>query len=105
MKINVRTICVFVFAIVGASLVLNGCSPGTTSGKPYADLEDLKNRGVLVSGFSKTWFELGSDNTIELRFNTFGRPKDQKLIDPAMERVKYLMQNLRKQHPVHLVVI
>jgi hypothetical protein len=108
MKIrNAGKMWVFVAAI--AALVLNGCSRGTGAGfgseKPYVDLQDLTNRGVPTNGFLRTSFEMGSDNTIELRLNTFGRPEDQKSIDPTMEGVKYLMQNLRKQHPIHVVVI
>jgi hypothetical protein len=50
-------------------------------------------------------YQLESDNTLDLRFYTHGKPEDNKLIDPTIERVKYLTQNLSKQYPIHIVFV
>jgi hypothetical protein len=108
---KMKKIFIFVSAIF-AAIVLNGCSPagsGTTIGlasdKPYVDYQDLYDRGVPTDGFLMTGFELKQDNTIVLRFNTHGKPGDNKVIEPAIEKAKYLTQNLRKQHPIRIEFI
>ena len=50
-----------------------------------------------------TAYQLESDSTIDLRFYTHGKPEDKQLIEPTLEKVKYLTQNLSKQHPIHIV--
>jgi hypothetical protein len=62
-------------------------------------------RGAPTDGFWAAGFELKPDNTIELHFNTYGRPEDKKSIEPAIKKAKYLTQNLRKKHPIHVVFI
>jgi hypothetical protein len=99
-----------VVALVGVAIGAGGCSPGTTkigwaSDKPYVDYPDLFDRGVPTDGFSMTGFALETNNTIELRFNTYGKPEDKKLIEPTIEKAKYLTQNLRKKYPIRVVFI
>ena len=44
-----------------------------------------------------------SDSTIDRRFYTTGKPEDKQLVEPTIERVKYLTQNLSKDRPIHVV--
>jgi len=80
-----------------------GVTLSVETGKPYADYQDLRTRRVDTDGFLATGFQLESDNTIDLRFYTHGKPEDKELIEPTINRVKYLSQNLTKEHPVHVV--
>jgi hypothetical protein len=97
--------------LVGVAIGITGCQSGAgggasfrvETGKPYADYQDLRNRRLPDDGFSMTAYQLESDNTIDLRFYTHGKPDDKKLIEPTLERVKYLTQNLSKEHPIHVV--
>jgi len=100
--------------MVGVAIGMRMFSQGTTgggasfrveTGKPYADYQDLVTRRVPTDGFVMTGYQLESDNTIEFRFCTHGKPEDKELIDPTIERVKYLTQNLTKEHPIHLVFV
>ena len=98
-----RRMTMVALAMVGIAIFVNGCS--LVSGKPYVDFQDLNDRGVPTDGFSMTGFELKPDNTIELRFYTHGKPEDRKLIEPTIEKVEYLTQNLRKKHPIRVVFV
>ncbi|MGB8969656.1 MAG: hypothetical protein WCC16_12715 [Candidatus Sulfotelmatobacter sp.] len=75
------------------------------TGKPYVDYQDLRNRKLPYDGFSMKGYKLESDNTLDLSFYTHGKPDDNKLIEPTIERVKYLTQNLSKQYPIHIVFV
>jgi hypothetical protein len=101
-------------AVVGVAIGIRAFYQGTTvggasfrveTGKPYADYQDLVTRRVPTDGFAMTGYQLESDSTIELRFCTHGKPEDKELIDPTIERVKYLTQNLSKEHPIHVVFV
>ena len=74
-------------------------------GKPYANYQDLQARRLPDDGFLMTAFQLESDNTIDLSFYTHGKPEDKELIEPTIEEVKYLTQNLTKEHPIHVVFV
>ena len=99
--------------MVGVAIGITGCQRSAgggasfrvETGKPYADYQDLVTRRVPTDGFSMTGYQLESDNTIEFRFCTHGKPEDKEVIEPTIERVKYLTQNLSKEHPIHLVFV
>jgi hypothetical protein len=98
--------------MIGVAIGIRAFHQGTTvsgatftvdTGKPYVDYQDLRDRKLPDDGFSMTAYQLGSDNTLDLRFYTHGKPEDKELIEPTLERVKYLTQNLSKQYPIHIV--
>jgi hypothetical protein len=97
--------------MVGVAIVIlgrghaGGASIRVETGKPYVDYQDLRDRKLPDDGFSMTGYQLESDNTLDLRFYTHGKPEDKELIVPTIERVKYLTQNLSKQYPIHVVFI
>ncbi len=103
-----------VVLIIGVAIGIRAFHQGTTvdgasfrveTGKPYADYQDLVTRRVPTDGFAMTGYHLESDSTIEFRFCTHGKPEDKELIEPTIERAKYLTQNLSKEHPIHLVFV
>jgi hypothetical protein len=106
-----KRILAVVVVMVGVAIGIRGCYQSgaritVDTGKPFADYQDLKNRNDMLSdGFSMLAYQLESDNTISLRFYTHGKPEDKQLVDPTIERVKYLTQNLIKEHPIHAVFI
>ena len=100
-----------VVPLVGFSISLLGCQKTTVggvtfsvdAGKPYTDYEDLKARRVPTYDFSMTGYQLESNSTIDFRFYTHGKPEDRAQIDPTIKTIKYLTQNLNREHPIHLV--
>jgi len=105
---------ILAIVIAMATIGITGCEKTSVSGptfrvetgKPFVDYQDLKDRrDVLSDGFSMLGFQLESDNTITLRFYTHGKPEDKALVDPTIERVKSLTQNLVKDHTIHAVFI
>ena len=50
-----------------------------------------------------TGYQLESDNTVDFRIYTHGKPEDRAQIDPTIKNIKYLKQNLNREHPIHLV--
>jgi len=109
MKRILAVVMVMAIAAIGV-----GCDKATVSGptfrvetgKPFADFQDLKNRRDLLSdGYSMLGYQLESDGTISLRFFTHGKPEDKDLVDPTIERLKHLTQNLTKEHAIHAVFI
>ena len=107
-----KKMLVVVLAVVGVAIgirafhqetTVSGASFRVETGKPYADYQDLVTRRVPTDGFSMTGYRLESDNRIEFRFCTHGKAEDKELIEPTIERVKYLTQNLSKEHPIHVV--
>ena len=84
---------------------VSGATFTVDRGNPYVDYEDLRRRKLPDDGFSMTGYQLESDNTLDLRFYTHGKPDDSKLIDPTVERVKFLTQNLSKQYPIHIIFV
>jgi hypothetical protein len=103
-----------VVVMVGVAIGIRAFHQGTTvsgatftvdTGKPYVDYQDLRHRELPDDGFSMTGYQLESDNTLDLRFYTHGKPDDNKLIEPTIEKVKYLTQNLSKQYPIHIVFV
>ena len=104
----------FVLVMVGVAIgITHGCQSSTgtratlsvETGKPYADYQDLQARRLPDDGFLMTGYQLESDNTIDLSFYTHGKSEDKELIEPTIEKVKYLTQNLTKEHPVHVVFV
>jgi hypothetical protein len=99
--------------MVGVVIGMTGCQSGTAggasfrveTGKPYVDYQDLRDRKLPDDGFSMTAYQLESDSTIDLRFYTHGKPGDKELIEPTLKKVKYLTQNLSKDHPIHVVFV
>ena len=106
MKKSLAVVVVMLVVALGIRGLLTGKGGGATftvdTGKPYADFQDLKHR-LPDDGFSMTGYQLEPDNTIELRFYTHGKPEDKELVEPTIKRVKYLTQNLTKDHPIHVV--
>ena len=109
-----KKILAIVVAMAGVVIGTTGCERTTVSGptfrvetgKPFVDFQDLKNRRDLLSdGYSMLGYQLESDSTISLRFYTHGKPEDKELVDPTIERVKSLTQNLVREHPIHAVFI
>jgi hypothetical protein len=103
-----------VVLIIGVAIGIRAFHQGATvsgatfivdRGNPYVDYEDLRRRKLPDDGFSMTGYQLESDNTLDLRFYTHGKPDDSKLIEPTIERVKYLTQNLSKQYPIHIIFV
>lgn len=103
-----------VVLIIGVTIGIRAFHQGATvsgatftvdRGNPYVDYEDLRRRKLPDDGFSMTAYQLESDNTLDLRFYTHGKPDDSKLIDPTIERVKHLTQNLSKQYPIHIIFV
>ncbi len=100
-----------VVVMAGIAIGITGCQSSKAggasfrveTGKPYVDYQDLRDRKLPDDGFSMTAYQLESDSTIDLRFYTHGKPEDKQLIEPTLEKVKYLTQNLSKQHPIHIV--
>jgi len=84
---------------------VSGASIRVETGKPYVDYQDLRDRRLPDDGFSMTAYQLESDNALDLRFYTHGKPEDKELIEPTIERVKYLTQNLSKQYQIHVVFV
>jgi hypothetical protein len=110
MKRILAVVVVMVVAAIGIrafhqGATVSGATFRVETGKPYVDYEDLRNRKLPDDGFSMTAYQLESDNTIDLRFYTNGKPDDNKLIEPTIENVKYLTQNLSKQYPIHIFFI
>jgi hypothetical protein len=100
--------------LVGVAIGITGCQKTTVSGptfrvetgKPFVDFQDLKSRRDLLSeGYSMLGYQQESDGTISLRFFTHGKAEDKDLIDPTIERLKYLTQNLSKEHAIHAVFV
>ncbi len=109
-----KKMLVVVLGVVGVAIGIRAFNQGTKvsgpsfrveTGKPYADYQDLVTRRVPTDGFAMTGYQLESGNTIEFRFCTHGKPEDKELIEPTIGRVKYLTQNLSKEHPIHLVFV
>jgi hypothetical protein len=110
MKKMLAVVVVMAGVIIGIRAFYQGATvSGATftvdTGKPYVDYQDLRNRKLPDDGFSMTGYQLESDNTLDLRFYTHGKPDDNKLIEPTLSRVKYLTQNLSKQYPIHIVFV
>jgi hypothetical protein len=111
---NMKKMLAVVVVMVGVAIsirafhqgiAVSGATFTVDTGKPYVDYEDLRRRKLPGDGFSMTGYQLESDNTIDLRFYTHGNPDDKKLIEPTIERVKYLTQNLSKQYPIHIIFV
>jgi hypothetical protein len=109
-----RKMLAVVVLIIGVVIGIRAFHQGATvsgatfrveTGAPYVDYQDLRNRKLPGDEFSMTGYELESDNTLDLRFYTHGKPEDKQLIEPTIERVKHLTQNLSKQYPIHVVFV
>jgi len=107
-----KKVLVVVVALVGVGIgvrmfnqgiTVGGASFRVDTGKPYADYQDLQTRRLPTYDYSMTGYQLEPDNTLDMRFFTHGKPEDKNQIDSTIENVKYLTQNLNKEHPIHLV--
>lgn len=95
------------------SLLLSGCGGDDASHKqretvrPYENLDELNAMigGVPIDDFSGTGFEFKPDGVIEFRYFTYGRPEDNALIEPAIEKARQLTATLRKNHSFKLIFV